>query len=255
MKFDAINTVETDTLLLTNDQDGSPKYYAIFLTDATLSIEEESGDWQSSLSNEQWKGIDTYQARYGVRSVSLSSYPSAALGMKVSPVPGLNDNVYLHPVSGGPLHMEPMPLARENIYIVPAQVDLGDDQTFNVTTAMVFTNTADPPANDPDHIAAALIISVSGAERMHFFLSTSYGVPHGETLANSMVAWSTEYVEPADKGPNTTLFIALGVVGGLILLVALGYCCMRCCRRWSEGIADTSIKAYDNESWEAANRH
>lgn len=88
--YEVIETKTTPEFSLIND-DGTPKYYTIIQTDAFLSTQLADGTWVSSLSQEMWTRIDNYCARYGVRRLSIFTYPTPLLGVELEtqdPFPG-----------------------------------------------------------------------------------------------------------------------------------------------------------------------
>eukprot|EP01134_Creolimax_fragrantissima_P003017 CFRG3017T1 len=254
IQYVELNTRKQQQIVLQNE-DGSAAYYAIFLTDSSLSYEESAGMWVSSLSEEEWQKLDSYSARFGARTVSLSSYPSPELGVEVASDNSLESIVYLQPTPGSSSNMKPVMINREHVFITPTNLLTNLSQSYSVTPYMSFTNTMNPPENN-NNIASIIKTSASGAQTLHFFLSTSYGVPHGVVLANDIIAWSTELVEPPEKSSSITLYIVLGVIGGVILLSIMSVILFRS-YRWfcSQRGADTTIHEYDKDRWEAENAY
>lgn len=80
--YDVVSTLKTTTFDLVNS-DETPKYYAIIQTDAFLSMQMADGTWVSSLSSDTWTAIDSYCARFGVRRLSIFTYPTPQLGVEV----------------------------------------------------------------------------------------------------------------------------------------------------------------------------
>jgi hypothetical protein len=80
--YDVIESMNTPDFALVDDNN-IPKYYAVIQTDAFLSKQLEDGSWVSSLSSAMWSRIENYCARFGVRRLSVFTYPTPLLGLDV----------------------------------------------------------------------------------------------------------------------------------------------------------------------------
>jgi hypothetical protein len=81
--YDAILATEvplTEELLQVSPTEG--RYQGIVLTTGNLTyFDAEAGTWQSAFTPEEWTRLRSYQAAFGVRSVTSFTFPEAAYGL------------------------------------------------------------------------------------------------------------------------------------------------------------------------------
>mmetsp|Transcript_22059 Transcript_22059/g.77316 ORF Transcript_22059/g.77316 Transcript_22059/m.77316 type:complete len:1217 (-) Transcript_22059:7684-11334(-) len=202
-------TVHGGGLLPLKYPDGNRgKYYSIFLESRQLGYEIAQGTWGSALTAAQWLQLDTYQAQFSVRSVTLYSWPwfdgcvTADGGLPstlatVDEVFATNDGAYLSHANGGG------DLNTIHSWVTPA------DCSGSVTVRSVARFHAGNP-NDPagqGGSAMAVQTLATGGERLHFFfIPTTY---HASQIAvlNLAVQWSVRGLFLGERRLNLAMQI------------------------------------------------
>lgn len=64
------------------DEQGNPRYYAVIFTTNELAYEKSPGQFASAIDPEQKALLEQYMTNFGVRLVSLYSFPNPKLGVK-----------------------------------------------------------------------------------------------------------------------------------------------------------------------------
>ncbi|KAI8809971.1 hypothetical protein BJ742DRAFT_889299 [Cladochytrium replicatum] len=153
------------------------KYSLIVLSDGYLAYPNGS-NYQSALSDAQWAQLYAYEARYGVRQVTLNDYPTIAYhGIQTYNgngagccSTGVEQELYLN-TTNAPLALagirSPSPsLSTTGLWHYPSTI-------VNYTKAAAVAHFRKNDAFKDDTVAAALIQHDNGRQQMSFF--TSFG--------------------------------------------------------------------------------
>ncbi len=81
--YDHIVLTELESDLELFDDVGNPKYYGIILATNDLAYKNAAGEFSSALSVDQRSLIEQYMVNYGVRLMSMYSYPGKRMGVNL----------------------------------------------------------------------------------------------------------------------------------------------------------------------------
>jgi len=157
-------------------------YYAIVMTNYDLSVTANNVSF-SCLSAAQRNDLNTYKRKYGVRLVSLYTFPNPD-ALNVQSTGGTSAATTLTfsntTLANGLLPNLTISLAAGQVFHYPAAIK--NTALNNVAPFMKFNKTS---------IAAAVIGLPQGEEEMHFFFDTASWLIHGQAFGPVYLNWVT----------------------------------------------------------------
>ncbi|KAJ3126134.1 hypothetical protein HK098_007845 [Nowakowskiella sp. JEL0407] len=171
----------------------SGKYSLIVLTTDTLAMQSEWDGWVSRLTPDQFAQIDDYQVRYGVRRVTLNSFPNPAkhyAGLATSEAccaSGEQPIIFtdFSPVSAAGILLNAS-LSSIGLYHYPAVIT---DPSY-AKPVIKFKGGAQN--NFPtDTVGGVIITQPTGREEMVFFIGFGWWSPTSLVLGHMWFAWGT----------------------------------------------------------------
>lgn len=215
-----IATRETLSDKLLYDASGKGLFSAIILTEGNLAYHDGSG-WRSAFDQEEWEKLWSYQKTFGVKQVSLYTYPGASpedYGLRlVQPI-----DTTLRP--------QPVMLTEQGKEILKPELE-----QFNVTGAYGYLSRLEPVAGvsntplivDEKGNILAVYSSFEGRERIALTMSQNRDAEHSKLLFNALINWlslplsniSSTSPEAVNNQPLTLEYFIL--LAGLITLALL----------------------------------
>ncbi|KXS13980.1 hypothetical protein M427DRAFT_136073 [Gonapodya prolifera JEL478] len=190
------------------DANGRPKYSLVVLTSGQLQA-SVNGVWQSLLTTSQWAYLEAYEAKYGVRRVTLNDTPLPADGTIVANTAVFGTSA-VQPISFNASYAS---LARVNpgasisnpgLYHYPATAytPMPADIASVVPVAYFASAGTDYPTQT---WAAVHVTYVNGREVMRFYTSFGFWSPCSLLLDHVWLAWGTRGLI---SGWRKTLYLA-----------------------------------------------
>lgn len=187
--YDVINpsvpgSFTADTLVA---EDGTGKYQGVLLTTGNLSYEASPGVWQSALDWAGWNLLWQYEKDYGVRQMSLYTYPSSwpeDYGLRDAGLASATANPKLT-------------AAGQSVFTdLRAGVALPIQNAYNYpsTVAVVPGVTTTPLLTDNRGRVLAARSDTGGRERLALTFAQNPDLLHSELLGYSLVKWLTKGV-------------------------------------------------------------
>ncbi len=186
------HTKDLSTKLSLYNSDGSGKYYGIITSTGQLVYQDRNGIYKSALSDAEWSLLNEYERKFKVRRVSLYTYPTLSLGVKV-----LDKGDYIQ---------------NRELTITDPTLQVGTGIKSNVTlpvsnvlqypAKVINPQVAKPIFNFaiPSNSVAGIIASFSDKrEQMHFFFAQSIYSKTSMVLAPLWVQWLTRGVYVGKK--------------------------------------------------------
>jgi hypothetical protein len=160
-------------LLSLEENNGVGKYYAIVLTTGLLVFQNKERIWNSALTQDQWTQLEDYERRFHIRRVSLSTWPTPAIGLTVAGTPGSDNNDVIMANNLGPYTSGMVPELRTSLsytWQTPAKIL----DSSKVKPVFYFGNKVE----NEKPLAAAIINFSDHREQMHFFfVQSQYSMP------------------------------------------------------------------------------
>jgi hypothetical protein len=187
--YDVVNpsvpgSFTADTLVA---EDGTGKYQGVILTTGNLAYEASPGNWQSALDWAGWNLLWQYEQDYGVRQLSLYTYPSSwpeDYGLRDAGAASATANPRLT-------------AAGQGVFTdLRAGVALPIQYAYNypATVAAVPGVTTTPLLSDSGGRVLAARSDTAGRERLALTFAQNPDLLHSELLGYSLVKWVTKGV-------------------------------------------------------------
>eukprot|EP00123_Amoebidium_parasiticum_P016573 comp23501_c0_seq1/m.39363 comp23501_c0_seq1/g.39363 ORF comp23501_c0_seq1/g.39363 comp23501_c0_seq1/m.39363 type:complete len:676 (-) comp23501_c0_seq1:179-2206(-) len=216
-------------LEITEAEGRRARYHTIVLTSDSLSYKRADGEWESGLPYQQWQRLRAYCAQYGVRTVSLFTFPNRRYGVSEIAADGAAEakkEGYMWFMNKGPWMLQ-------NVWRVPVKLD---PRIPGPEPVVWFSPSADrKPTPDSDSVGGVKLPALPGErfEELHFFFASSADVPHGAPLGDAALSWATQSVLFNDGLPLSPAAIAGIVIGGIVGIGLLIYAVIKLWQRCS----------------------
>eukprot|EP00833_Pecoramyces_ruminatium_P006869 jgi/Orpsp1_1/1180901/evm.model.c7180000075072.1 len=200
--YDSIIINNTDNVLNGNlplyDEDGNPKYYLIIITSGKLSSVTVDGSYASSLTDEQWSYLDTYEKTYNVRRVTFSDTPDTATGTAIYDATTWG-NTYIQKIVGADNKIaneiyekagikKDAPIStNNNFYHTPVTIT-----NSNIATPVFYFDTCNEIKEKT--VGAVYAKLEDGRERLNFYLPTASWSLDTIVLNHLWIHWGTRTI-------------------------------------------------------------
>lgn len=175
--------------LKVEEQTNVGKYYAIILSTGQLAFQDKDGKWKSALTEDQWKALEEYEAKYHIRRVSLNTWPASYLGVQLAGSPGAESNDLILAENLGKYSTGMVPGLSStllNSWQTPASIL----DPSRVKPVFYFASKME--GEKP--LAAAIINFADQREQMHFFFVQSRYTMPSLIAAPVWLRWATKGV-------------------------------------------------------------
>jgi len=199
IEYDHILIDNTNHVLSGNlplyDEQSNPKYYLIIITSGHLLSVTKDGNRSSSLTDEQWSYLDTYEQIYNIRRVTFSDSPETITGTSIYDSTNWG-NTYIQKIVGADNN-----IANEiyNKAGIKKDAPIATNNNFYHTPVIITdTNIATPifyfePCDEiKDRTVGAVYAKLEdGRERLNFYLPTSSWSLDTVVLNHLWIQWGT----------------------------------------------------------------